>query len=98
MIVDLNLMINEYKDYLKRNQEEFFSCATISIGVILFICTFLGGTLTLINLNTFVRNSKELNVYRENLATFQKCAEKVTDASLIESYCGETPREPIIVW
>jgi hypothetical protein len=91
-------MIDEYKDYLKRNQENIFSIVTIGSGVLLYFFILLGGVVTLININTFVRNSAELNVYRENLATFQKCAEKVTDASLIESYCGETPSEPIIVW
>jgi len=98
MFVDLKLMIDEYKDYLKRNQENIFSIVTIGSGVLLYFFILLGGVVTLININTFVRNSAELNVYRENLATFQKCAEKVTDASLIESYCGETPSEPIIVW
>ena len=91
-------MINEYKDYLKRNQENIFSVVNIGSGVLLYFFILLGGAVTIININTFVRNSTELNVYRENLATFQKCAEKVTDVSLIESYCGETPREPVIVW
>ena len=98
MIVDLKLMIDEYKDYLKRNQETIFSVVTLGSGVLLYFFILLGGIATLSTVSTFVRNSTELNVYRENLATFQKCAEKVTDVSLIESYCGETPREPIIVW
>jgi hypothetical protein len=98
MFVDLNLMIDEYKNYLKRNQEDIFSFVTIGSGVLLHFFIFIGGVVTLININTFVRNSTELNVYRENLTSFQKCAEKVTDASLVESYCGETPKEPVIVW
>jgi hypothetical protein len=91
-------MIDDYKDYLKRNQENIFSIITIGSGVLLFFFVLLGSMLTLSTVTRFVSNSTELNVYRENLATFQKCAEKVTDASLIESYCGETPREPVIVW
>jgi hypothetical protein len=98
MFVDLKLMIDEYKDYLKRNQEDIFSYATVGIGMFLFFSIFIGGLVTLGTVTNFVRSSTELNVYRENLTTFQKCAEKVTDASLIESYCGETPREPVIVW
>lgn len=98
MFVDLKLMIDEYKNYLKRNQEQVFSLVTIGSGVLLFFSIFIGGLVTLGTVSKFVSNSTELNVYRENLATFQKCAEKVTDASLIESYCGETPREPVIVW
>ena len=98
MIVDLNLMIDEYKNYLKRNKEDIFSIVTIGSGVLLFFSIFVGGLVTLGTVTNFVRSSTELNVYRENLATFQKCAEKVTDVSLIESYCGETPREPVIVW
>jgi len=91
-------MIDEYKDYLKRNKEDFFTIVTLGGGVILFCFIIVGGIATLSTVSTFVRNSTELNVYRENLATFQKCAEKVTDVSLIETYCGETPQEPIIVW
>ena len=91
-------MIDEYKNYLKRNKEDIFSIVTIGSGVLLYFFILIGGVVTLINISTFVRNSTELNVYRENLVTFQKCAEKVTDTSLIESYCGETPREPVIVW
>jgi hypothetical protein len=91
-------MIDEYKNFLKRNKEGLFTYSTVGIGIFLFFSISVGGAVTIININTFVRNSTELNVYRENLATFQKCAEKVTDVSLIESYCGETPREPVIVW
>ena len=98
MFVDLNLMIDEYKNYLKRNQEDIFSVVTIGSGVLLFFFILLGGVATLSTVTRFVSNFTELNVYRGNLAEFQKCAEKVTDASLIESYCGETPREPTIVW
>jgi hypothetical protein len=98
MFVDLKLMIDEYKNFLKRNQEDIFSYATVGSGVLLYFFILLGGVATLTTVTRFVSNSTELNVYRENLATFQKCAEKVTDDSLIESYCGETPREPIIVW
>ena len=98
MIVDLNLMIEEYKDYLKRNKEDIFSAVTIGSGVLLYFFILLGGVATLSTVRTFVGNSKELNVYRENLATFQKCAEKVTLPPAVETYCGETPREPVIVW
>jgi hypothetical protein len=91
-------MIDEYKNYLKRNKEDIFSIVTIGSGVLLFFSIFIGGLVTLGTVTNFVRNSTELNVYRENLVAFQKCAEKVTDTSLIESYCGETPREPVIVW
>ncbi len=91
-------MIDEYKNYLKRNQEDFFTIVTLGGGVILFCFIIIGGIVTLSTVTRFVSNSTELNVYRENLATFQKCAEKVTDVSLIESYCGETPSEPVIVW
>ena len=91
-------MINEYKDYLKRNQENIFSVVTIGSGVLLYFFILLGGVATLSTVRTFVGNSKELNVYRENLATFQKCAEKVTLPPAVETYCGETPREPVIVW
>jgi hypothetical protein len=91
-------MINEYKDYLKRNKEDIFSVVTIGSGVLLYFFILIGGVVTLINISTFVRNSTELNVYRENLATFQKCAEKVTDASLVESYCGSAPNEPTLIW
>ena len=91
-------MIDEYKDYLKRNKEDIFSCATAGIGMVLFLFIFFGSITTLSTITRFVGNSTKLNVYRVNLATFQKCAEKVTDVSLIESYCGETPSEPVVVW
>ena len=91
-------MIDEYKNYLKRNQEDIFSVVTIGSGALLFLFIFFGSIATLSTVTTFVRNSTELNVYRENLATFQKCAEKVTLPPAVETYCGETPREPVIVW
>ena len=91
-------MIDEYKNYLKRNQEQVFSLVTIGSGVLLFFSIFIGGLVTLGTVTNFVRSSTELNVYRENLATFQKCAEKVTLPPAVETYCGETPREPVIVW
>lgn len=91
-------MIDKYKDYLKKNIEEIFFIFTICAGATLLFLTITGGIIILTIGGTFVRNSTELNVYRENLATFQKCAEKVTDVSLIESYCGETPSEPTLIW
>ena len=91
-------MIDEYKDYLKRNQEQVFSLVTISGGALLVSSILFGGLIILTTVIKFVGNSTELNVYRENLATFQKCAEKVTLPPAIETYCGETPREPVIVW
>ena len=98
MFVDLKLMIDEYKNFLKRNKEELFTYSTVGSGVLLYFFILLGGVATLSTVRTFVGNSKELNVYRENLATFQKCAEKVTLPPAVETYCGETPREPVILW
>jgi hypothetical protein len=91
-------MINEYKKYLKKNSEDLFLVFTCCAGVAIFFFVTIGGIVTLTNVGRSIRNTKELNVYRENLATFQKCAEKVTDASLVESYCGSAPNEPTLIW
>ena len=91
-------MINEYKKYLKKNSEDFFLFFTCGASVLIFLFIAIGGIVTLSTLTRHLDNSKRLSVYRENLATFQKCAEKVTDASLIESYCGSAPNEPTSIW
>ena len=91
-------MINEYKKYLKKNSEDFFLFFTCGVSVLIFFFIAIGGIVTLSTLTRHLDNSKRLSVYRENLATFQKCAEKVTDASLIESYCGSAPNEPTSIW
>lgn len=91
-------MFNEYKKFLKENQEFLFLAIT-STGLLLFIFFIpVGVTCTFSTLTRHLSNSKQLEVYRENLATFQKCAEKVTDASLVETYCGSAPYEPILIW
>ena len=91
-------MINEYKKFLKENREFFFLYVTgcgIAMGILF---TTVGCVATVSVLTKHNSNTKKLNAYRENLATFQKCAEKVTDASLVESYCGRAPNEPILIW
>lgn len=91
-------MIDEYKKFLKENSQEFFAFSTAGVGVLLFFFILYGGIHALSGLDRFTRNSKEMGFYMITLATFQKCAEKVTDASLVETYCGSAPREPALSW
>lgn len=91
-------MIEDYKKFLKDNREFFYlliSVGAFAIFLIFFTCTCLA---VISNIDRSYSNNKELSVYRENLATYQKCAEKITDESSISSYCGRAPSEPILVW
>jgi hypothetical protein len=91
-------MIEDYKKFLKENKELFymlFSFGAFATIFIVFICSFIA---VASNIDRNYSNNKKLSVYRENLATFQKCAEKIQDTSLIRSYCGDAPSEPILIW
>lgn len=91
-------MIEDYKKFLKENREFLFQLTTISSFMLIFLFVSLGGISSLVTFDRFVRNTSEMRVYQENLATFQKCAEKITDASLVETYCGSAPNEPVLTW
>lgn len=91
-------MIEEYKRYLRQNTNDIFTAFTIGVGILTFFFLMLGGVVTAKMVTTHINNNKQLSVYRENLATFQKCAEKIEDTSLIRSYCGDAPSEPILIW
>lgn len=91
-------MIEDYKRYLKQNSNDVFFAFTCAAGMVIFLLVIIGGVTTMMTLNKIVSNNAQLNVYRENLATFQKCAEKIEDTSLIRSYCGDAPTEPILIW
>lgn len=92
------LMIEDYKKFLEENKEFIYMMFTASAFAILFIF-FTGSCLVVLsNIDRSYSNNKQLNTYRENLATYQKCAEKITDESSISSYCGRAPSEPILIW
>lgn len=91
-------MIEEYKRYLKQNSNDVFFAFTCASGMVIFLLVIIGGVTTMVTLNKIVSNNAQQNVYRENLATFQKCAEKITDASLIGKYCGEAPTPRTLIW
>jgi hypothetical protein len=91
-------MIEEYKKFLKKNANDIFSIFTIGVGVLTFFFLLLGGVVTGSMITRYISNSNEMGVYQENLATFQKCAEKIKDASLVGAYCGEAPTPPILIW
>jgi hypothetical protein len=91
-------MIEDYKKFLKKNRELFYMLFSISTFTVFFL-VFISSWMTVImNVDRSYGNNKRLNTYRENLATFQKCAEKITDATLVETYCGTAPSEPILIW
>lgn len=66
--------------------------------MVIFLLAIIGGVTTMVTLNKIVSNNAQLNVYRENLVTYQKCAKKIEDSSLIRTYCGDAPSEPILIW
>jgi len=91
-------MIEDYKKFLKENKEFFYMLFSFGAFTVFFIL-FLGSGIDVVsNIDRSYSNNKQLNTYRENLVTFQKCAEKIEDASLIRSYCGDAPNEPILIW
>ena len=91
-------MLEDYKKFLKENKEVFYTLFSGGAFVILFFLIMWGSMMALSNIDRNYSNNKELSVYRENLATYQKCAEKIEDASLIPSYCGDVPSKPILIW
>ena len=91
-------MLEDYKKFLKENKEFFymlFSLGALGIFVIIFLSSFVAVVSTI---DRNYSNNKKLSTYRENLATFQKCAEKIEDSSLIRTYCGDAPSEPLLIW
>lgn len=91
-------MFEDYKKFLKENKEFFYMLFSVGAFAVFFIFFMGSGISVISNVNRAYSNNKELSVYRENLATYQKCAEKIEDASLIRSYCGDAPSEPILIW
>lgn len=91
-------MIEDYKKFLKENKEFFYMLFSAGAFPILFVLIMWGSMMALSNIDRNYSNNKQLNTYRENLATYQKCAVKIEDASLIPSYCGDAPSEPILIW
>lgn len=91
-------MIEDYKRFLKENKEFFYTMFSAGAFAVFFILLLGSSIMVLSNIERNYGNNKELSVYRENLATFQKCAEKIEDTSLIRSYCGDAPSEPILIW
>lgn len=91
-------MIEDYKKFLKENKEFIYMLFSAGAFIVFFILFLGSGIAVISNIDRSYSNNKQLNTYRENLATFQKCAEKIEDASLISSYCGDAPSEPILTW
>lgn len=91
-------MIEDYKNFLKENKEFFYMLFSAGAFAVFFILLLGSSIMVLSNIDRSHSNNKVLSTYRENLATFQKCAEKIEDVSLIRSYCGDAPNEPVLIW
>ena len=91
-------MLEDYKKFLKENKEFFYMLFSAGAFAVFFILFMSSGIYVISNVNRAYSNNKQLSVYRENLAIFQKCAVKIEDASLIPSYCGDVPSKPILIW
>lgn len=76
-------MIEDYKRFLKENKEFFYMLFSAGAFAIFFIVVISSFIAVVTNIDRNYSNNKELSVYQENLATFQKCAEKIIDASLV---------------
>lgn len=91
-------LFDDYKQFLKENQESVFTIVTGAFSVMFFFGLLVGTMVTITSIDRSIRNAKELADYRKDLETYQQCAAKIQDSSTVSTYCGESPSRPTLLY
>lgn len=91
-------LFDEYKRYLNKNKDDVFMIVTGAFGVFLFFGIMLSGMVVVTSIDRSLRNAKELADYRKDLEVYQQCAAKIQDPLVVDTYCGDSPSRPTLVY
>ena len=89
-----NIILEDFQRFVKTNSDEVWTVVTVAGGSVITFSLLIMSPMLLNHILKSSQFHQQMESYQKVVASYQNCASKITDSSLIRDYCGDKPESP----